>query len=100
MKWSNTEMSERFDTMAKVFTTEINDMAHLSYAVESEVVRKISDKITEQLVTELFPQIAEKISPEAIANLAIAKGASAIKQEMEQQRVGKDSRWMPMFLRD
>lgn len=53
------------------------------------IIRNAGAKVADHIIANYLPEILEKISPDAIANMAIAEAAAAVNQTLKQKMPDK-----------
>lgn len=87
-----TEHMSDYATATEHFRTKvprevlINEMP---YAIFQEVVRQVADIVAKKVLEEKFDEIMQKISPEAIANMAIAEASAAVNETLHKKMPDK-----------
>ena len=88
----STEHQSDYATGAELFRTKIPRevlIQDLPYAIFKEIVQQVSKIMVEIVLQEKSTEILEKITPEAIANMAIAEAGAAINETLHKKMPDK-----------
>lgn len=87
-----TEHREDYENGTSIFRTTVGRealMNELPYTVFREVVKQVADVIAKKILEERMAEILEKITPSAIASMAIAEAAAAVNETLHKKMPDK-----------
>lgn len=87
-----TEHNSDYASGAEVFRTKVPRevlISEVPYAVFQEVVRQVASVVAEKVIQEKLTEILEKVTPEAVANMAIAEAGAAINETLHKKMPDK-----------
>jgi len=80
-----------YNTMSSIFYAKISDDEQIAWGelIKKMVMEKVADAIANEYIEKNFAEIMGKISPEAIANMAIAEAGAKINETLNKKMPDK-----------
>jgi len=64
-------------------------VGYIAHAVPQEIISQVSKVIADYIIEKHFDEILQKVSPEAIANMAIAEAGAAVNETLHKKMPDK-----------
>lgn len=87
-----TSHEERYETGEHIFHTRFGRevmLTELPHAIFQETVRQVAEIIAKQVLEDKLTEILEKVTPQAIANMAIAEAGAALNETLHKKMPDK-----------
>lgn len=87
-----TESQDDYKNGSVIFRTEVGReafMTDMPYAIFKEAVAQVAAIVAQKIIDEKMAEILEKVTPTAIANMAIAEAGAAVNETLHKKMPDK-----------